>query len=248
MGEGPVRQHCHVRRHHHVPWYCRPYAEGDHRPGSLHHQDQDHRSPREEVLRLDRRLHPGFPLHLPADVDLQAGIRRVRPLHCPPQVLLANHNFRVRKTTYWNLSPPSSSTCQWGFPFFSIQPYFHCPADWSADTVQLHSTLYYIPSSTLTFSLCLQNISSRDFVHSLTFYCHHFRNIRILCVISCAPFTGIRQMHQNCSKRILKNVVFYCFLKVSNRVFFVFVHTKWKWEQCEGFAQSLSNEEYCKKI
>merc|ERR1719370_1219495 len=49
---------------------------------------QDHRSPREEVLRLDRRLHPGFPLHLPADVDLQAGVRRVRPIHCPPQVLL----------------------------------------------------------------------------------------------------------------------------------------------------------------
>merc|ERR1712130_903983 len=35
----------------------------------------------EEVLRLDRRLHPGFPLHLPADVDLQAGVRRVRPIH-----------------------------------------------------------------------------------------------------------------------------------------------------------------------
>merc|ERR1711974_505696 len=57
--------------------------------GSLHHQDQDHRSPREEVLRLDRRLHPGFPLHLPADVDLQAGVRRMRPIHCPPQVLLS---------------------------------------------------------------------------------------------------------------------------------------------------------------
>merc|ERR1712226_1262241 len=37
----------------------------------------------------DRRLHPGFPLHLPADVDLQAGVRRVRPLHRPPQVLLS---------------------------------------------------------------------------------------------------------------------------------------------------------------
>merc|ERR1711911_556452 len=57
-------------------------------PCSLHHQDQDHRSPREEVLRLDRRIHPGLPLHLPADVDLQAGVRRVRPRHCPPQVLL----------------------------------------------------------------------------------------------------------------------------------------------------------------
>merc|ERR1712226_1583659 len=66
-----------------------PYAEGDHCPGSLHHQDQDHRSPREKVLRLDRRLHPGLPLHLPADVDLQAGVRRVRPLHRAQEVLLS---------------------------------------------------------------------------------------------------------------------------------------------------------------
>merc|ERR1719449_342913 len=55
------------------------------------------------------------------------------------------------------------------FPFFSIQPYFHCPAVWSADIVQLHSTVYYIPSSTLTFSLCLQNISSRDFCSLINF-------------------------------------------------------------------------------
>merc|ERR1711972_916004 len=45
--------------------------------------------PREEVLRLDRRLHPGFPLHLPADVDHQAGVRRVRPIHRPQEVLLS---------------------------------------------------------------------------------------------------------------------------------------------------------------
>merc|ERR1712018_991531 len=56
----------HVRWHHHVPRYCRQNAEGDHRSCPLHHQDQDHRSPREEVLRLDRRIHPGLPLHLPA--------------------------------------------------------------------------------------------------------------------------------------------------------------------------------------
>merc|ERR1711953_231823 len=49
--------------------------------------------PREEVLRLDRRLHPGFPLHLPADVDLQAGVRRVRPLHCAQEVLLKRKQF-----------------------------------------------------------------------------------------------------------------------------------------------------------
>merc|ERR1712107_777668 len=72
-----------------IPRYRRQNAEGDHRPGSLHHQDQDHRSPREEVLRMDRWLHPGLPVHLPADVDLQAGERRGRPLHCPQKVLLS---------------------------------------------------------------------------------------------------------------------------------------------------------------
>merc|ERR1719189_3211325 len=73
-------------------------AEGDHRSCPIHHQDQDHRSPREEVLRLDRRIHPGLPLHLPADVDLQAGVRRVRPRHCPPQVLLNMMKLLLKKT------------------------------------------------------------------------------------------------------------------------------------------------------
>merc|ERR1719422_191316 len=41
--EGPVRQHCPLWRHHHVPRNRRQNAEGDHRPGSLHHEDQDHR-------------------------------------------------------------------------------------------------------------------------------------------------------------------------------------------------------------
>jgi len=70
----------------------------------------------------------------------------------------------------------------WGSPFFSIQPYFHCPAVWSSDIVQLHPTVYYIPSSTLTLSF--YKISHREtFVNSLTVYWHHLRNIRILCVI-----------------------------------------------------------------
>merc|ERR1712119_158182 len=86
--EGPVRQHRHVRWHHHVPRYCRQDAEGDHRSCPIHHQDQDHCSPREEVLCLDRRIHLGLPLHLPTDVDHQAGVRRVRPIHCPQEVLL----------------------------------------------------------------------------------------------------------------------------------------------------------------
>ncbi|KOX71963.1 Actin, indirect flight muscle [Melipona quadrifasciata] len=54
-------------------------------PGPVDHQDQDHRSPREEILRMDRWIYPGFPVHLPADVDLQAGVRRVRTRHRSPQ-------------------------------------------------------------------------------------------------------------------------------------------------------------------
>merc|ERR1712010_26591 len=68
-----------------------PYAEGDHRPRPQHHEDQDHRSSREEVLRLDRWLHPGFSLHIPVHVDLQGGVRRVRCLHRPQEVLLESY-------------------------------------------------------------------------------------------------------------------------------------------------------------
>merc|ERR1711994_17913 len=35
------------------------------------------------------RSRSSLPLHLPADVDLQAGVRRVRPLHRPQEVLLS---------------------------------------------------------------------------------------------------------------------------------------------------------------
>merc|ERR1711997_554380 len=51
--------------------------------------------PREEVLRLDWRLHPGFPLHLPADVDLKAGVRRVWPLNCAQEVLLRSFSSQA---------------------------------------------------------------------------------------------------------------------------------------------------------
>merc|ERR1712008_508292 len=36
----------------------------------------------------DRRLHLVFPFHLPTAVDHQARVRRVRPIHCPQEVLL----------------------------------------------------------------------------------------------------------------------------------------------------------------
>ncbi|KAF9289505.1 hypothetical protein BGZ68_009195, partial [Mortierella alpina] len=51
-------------------------------------EGQDRCSPRAQVLRLDRRIHSRLPLDLPADVDLEDGVRRVWSFHCPPQVLL----------------------------------------------------------------------------------------------------------------------------------------------------------------
>ncbi len=74
--------------YHHVPRSLGPYAEGDHCSCSLVDEGQDHRSPRAQVLRLDRWFHSRLPLDLPADVDLEAGVRRERPLDCAPQVLL----------------------------------------------------------------------------------------------------------------------------------------------------------------
>merc|ERR1712094_74975 len=88
--EGSVRKRCAVRRNHHVPRYRRSHAEGAGRPGPLDHEDQDHCPPGAQVLRVDWRIHSGLALHLPADVDLQGGVRRVGPLDCSPQVLLSS--------------------------------------------------------------------------------------------------------------------------------------------------------------
>merc|ERR1712079_788988 len=94
-------------------------AEGDHGARSLHNEDQDYRSTREEVLCLDRRLHPGFPLHLPADVDLKAGVRRVRPRHRPPQVLLSCQLEHLTQSLEPNLIQLLFSV----LPFFVIIEY-----------------------------------------------------------------------------------------------------------------------------
>merc|ERR1719284_1169582 len=50
---------------------------------------KDHCSTRKKILRMDRRIYLGFPLHLPTDVDHQARIRRMRPIHCPQKMLLS---------------------------------------------------------------------------------------------------------------------------------------------------------------
>lgn len=51
---------------------------------------------------MDRRFDPGLPVHLPADVDLQAGVRRVRSRNRPPQVLLSaeQRNTKIHIVLY----------------------------------------------------------------------------------------------------------------------------------------------------
>merc|ERR1712218_61099 len=82
----------------------------------------------------------------------------------------SKHLFCGRKTTYWILSPTSSSTCQWGSPLFLLSN--HISIACRLDFVPFHSTLYYIPSSILTLPLNKMSHFG-TFVTSLTVYWHH---------------------------------------------------------------------------
>merc|ERR1712191_30942 len=57
-----------------------------------------------QIIRLDRWIHLGFPVDLPTDVDLQAGVRRVRTFHRPQKMLL---NSLEKTKQIW--MPPRSS-------------------------------------------------------------------------------------------------------------------------------------------
>lgn len=81
--EGPVCQYGALWRKHHVPWHRRSDSEGDSGLGSRFHEDQDNRSSRKEIFRLDRWKHSGEFDDLPADVDIEIGVRRSRTHHRP---------------------------------------------------------------------------------------------------------------------------------------------------------------------
>ena len=87
--KGLVCQQCAVRRHHHVPGHCWPHAEGDHRFGAEHHEDQDHCAAGAQVLCMDRRLHPGLAVNLSVDVDHQVRVWWVGTKHCSQKMLLS---------------------------------------------------------------------------------------------------------------------------------------------------------------
>merc|ERR1711990_1406472 len=83
-------------------------GEGDDRARAVDHEDQGRRAPGAQVLRVDWRLHPRLALDVPADVDLEAGVRRVWALDRAPQVLLS-----ARRAVGWG---------ELLLPHFNFQP------------------------------------------------------------------------------------------------------------------------------
>merc|ERR1712083_570529 len=57
-------------------------------PGTVHDEDQGRSAAGAQILGVDRRIHPVLTEHVPADVDLQGRVRRVRPHHRAQEVLL----------------------------------------------------------------------------------------------------------------------------------------------------------------
>lgn len=71
----PAMANCYlVWWYHHVSRSLRPYAERNHSPCPIIDESQDHCAPGAQILCVDRWIHPGFLVHFPANVDLQAGI------------------------------------------------------------------------------------------------------------------------------------------------------------------------------
>lgn len=84
--------------YYYVSWYLGSYAEGNHGACAIVNEGQDHRTTRAQILRLDWWFHLGVSFHLPADVDLKAGVRREWTVHCPPQMLLRFVVFKAQHT------------------------------------------------------------------------------------------------------------------------------------------------------
>merc|ERR1711972_1055497 len=80
--------------------------KGAHCFGALNDEDQGRGTSGAQVLGVDWRLDPVLVEHLPADVDLEGRVRRVRPHHRPPEVLLSASDqecilYRLRMTCAW---------------------------------------------------------------------------------------------------------------------------------------------------
>merc|ERR1711959_241815 len=89
MGQGLVRERGSVWRHDDVPGHRRAHDEGADSAGALDDEDQGDRAPGAQVLGVDRWVDLVVSVDVPADVDLEDGVRREWPNHRAPQVLLS---------------------------------------------------------------------------------------------------------------------------------------------------------------
>merc|ERR1712205_62282 len=97
--QGLVRERGAVGRHDDVPGDRRADDEGAHGAGAVDDEDQGHRAAGAQVLCVDRRVDFVVAVDVPADVDLEAGVRRERADDRPPQVLLSLPNLAGRRVT-----------------------------------------------------------------------------------------------------------------------------------------------------
>merc|ERR1711933_63579 len=75
--------------HHDVYGHWRAHDKGAYSFGALNDEDQGRGTSGAQVLGVDWWLNPVLAEHLPADVDLEGRVRRVRPHHRSPEVLLS---------------------------------------------------------------------------------------------------------------------------------------------------------------
>merc|ERR1711966_607238 len=97
--QGLVCERGAVWRHDDVPWHRGADDEGAHGSGSVDDEDQGYRAAGAQVLCVDRRVDLVVAVDVPADVDLEAGVRRERADDRPPQVLLSLLNLAGRRVT-----------------------------------------------------------------------------------------------------------------------------------------------------
>lgn len=141
--QGLEPQHRYVGGKHHVPFYRWTHTKRDRWSGGRrdensgnlhslsitltkcpatvpqwHHVCLGPLPPWEEVLGVDRWLHPGLSDHLPADVDQQTGVRRGRTSHRPQEVLLSS---RQSRSWVWKWTEDSSTTAQQYFTVIMLK-------------------------------------------------------------------------------------------------------------------------------
>ena len=114
----------------------------------------DYCSPRAEVLSLDRRLHPGLSLHLPADVDQQARVWWGGALHCPQKVLLKSEQILWGPPWACSVNNHESWNIKTYKPAFSVWRSFIFPGHVSHIVLRAFHTLFLVHTMTLWGRCC----------------------------------------------------------------------------------------------